>query len=515
VNRFTDSGRIVRYGGDAIAVMAGAASVLAFSPFDVSPLAIICPALLFALWSVSSARRAAWRGFLYGAAEFLLGIYWIYIAVSGLGPAPWWLGVLLYVLLALACAVFPALLGYVTARLAPRPGGWWLVLVPAGWALLEWVRSFVFTGFPWLALGYSQAPNPLGGYGPVFGVYGVSFACVALAVLIVLTLRPARPAWSRAAGIAGIGAVFLLGFVLGHVHWTQARGAAFPVALVQGDIPQQKKWLDDGTKLSLDRYTALTRKHYDAVPLVIWPEAAIPNWYSLVAPRLIRFGAEAQARGAAIVYGVLAYDWKNDDSYNAVAAMGAGVGLRNTVYYKRHLVPFGEYFPVPGWLKNLLAQHALPHSSFTPGPLDQPPLAVGPWRIAVANCYEIAFGRLLRRQLPTANFIINVSDDGWFGHSIALAQQFQMGQMAARETGRYVLADTNSGVTGIIGPDGRVQARLPEHRIGVLTAKIQARVGTTPYVRVGNWLIASLCTVLLILGSGVLFYRRRKQRVRH
>ncbi|MGH8127063.1 MAG: apolipoprotein N-acyltransferase [Gammaproteobacteria bacterium] len=505
--------RILRYGADGMAAIAGAVSVLAFSPFDVSPLAMVCPALLFALWTLSGARRAAWRGFLYGAAEFLCGIYWIYIAVSGLGPAPWWLGVLLYVLLALLCAVFPALLGYVTKRFVPQPCAWWLVLIPAGWVLLEWIRSFILTGFPWLALGYSQAANPLGGYGTVFGIYGVSFVCVLLAVLIVLTLRPVQVLWTRIAGIVGILVVFGIGAGLGHVPWTHVRGPDFSVALMQGDIATRQKWEDAGVRQSLDRYMALTRKHF-SVPLIVWPEAAVPSWYTEVAPQLNRFGTEARTHGAAIVYGVLVYDWRNGNGYNAVAAMGAGVGLENTVYYKRHLVPFAEYFPVPEWVKQLLAKYALPHSSFTPGRLDQPPLAVGSWRIAVANCYEIAFGRLLRYQLPTANFIINVSDDGWFGHSIALAQQFQMAQMAARETGRYVLTATSSGVTGIIGSDGHVRARLPEHQIGVLTGKIQARVGATPYVRVGNWLIVCLCTALLILSFAWLFYRQRRRRDR-
>lgn len=503
----------MRYGADVMAIVAGAASVLAFSPFDVSPLAMICPALLFALWSVGGARRAAWRGFLYGAAEFLVGIYWIYIAVSGIGPAPWWLGVLLYVALALMCAVFPALLGYVTKRLAPQPCAWWLLLIPAGWALLEWIRSFILTGFPWLALGYSQAANPLGGYGTVFGIYGVSFVCVLLAVLVVLTLRPLQALWMRVAGVAGILLVFGIGAALAHVSWTHARGPAFSVALIQGDIATRQKWEEEGVRQSLDRYTALTRKHFSA-PLIVWPEAAVPSWYTEVAPQLERFGAEARAHGAAIVYGVLVYGWSTGNSYNAVAAMGAGVGLENNVYYKRHLVPFGEYFPVPDWLKRILAKHALPHSSFTPGPLDQPPLAVGAWRIAVANCYEIAFGRLLRYQLPSANFIVNVTDDGWFGHSIALPQQFQMAQMAARETGRYVLAATSSGVTGIIGPDGHVRARLPEHRVGVLTGKIEPRVGATPYVRLGNALIVWICVALLILGFGYAFYRWRLRRVR-
>jgi apolipoprotein N-acyltransferase len=510
VNRSVSAERITRYGADSIAVMAGAASVLAFSPFDVSPLAMVSPALLFALWTQGSARRAAWRGFLYGAAEFLVGIYWIYIAVSGLGPAPWWLGALLYVLLAGVCAAFPALLGYVTRRFAPQVSVGWLLLIPSGWALLEWVRSLIFTGFPWLALGYSQATTPLGGYATVFGIYGVSLVVVAVAVLIVLALRPAQSVRARMVGVLGIVIVFVIGAVLGHIPWTHARGSAFSVALVQGDIASRKKWRSNGTRLSFDRYTTLTRRHFSA-SLVVWPEAAIPDWYTEVAPRLDRFGAQARAHGVAVIYGVLAYDWRTAHSYNAVAAMGAGVGLKNAVYYKRHLVPFGEYFPVPNWLKRILKKHALPYSSFTPGPLVQPPLAVGRWRIAVANCYEIAFGRLLRRQLPLANFIVNVTDDGWFGHSIALPQQFQMAQMAARETGRYVLAAASSGVTGIIGPDGRVRARLPEHRVGVLSGKIRARVGATPYVRLGNALIVVLTGISLFLFALVLVWRKKSK----
>lgn len=497
INR--DEGRVFRHVADLMAIVAGGASVLAFAPFHLWPLALVCPALLVALWSGGDARSAARRGFLYGAAEFLAGIYWIYIAVSGLGPAPWWLGVLFYLLLSCACALFPALTGYIVKRFAPQPGWTWPMLIPALWTLFEWLRSFIFTGFPWLALGFSQGAHILGGYAPVFGVYGVSFACVLLATLLVLALRPGVSHASRLAALAGIAVVFALAAVLATVAWTQPTGEPFQVAVVQGNIPQKEKWTDPAVKLSLDRYTNLTRRE-DGAGLVVWPEAAIPAWYVQVAPQLQKFSLEERKRGVSVVYGVLVYNWNTDKGYNAVAALGAGVGLAHDLYFKRHLVPFGEYFPVPGWIKHWLSKHALPHSSFTPGPLNQPPLAVKGWRIAVANCYEIAFGRLLRYQLPLANFIVNVSDDGWFGHSIASEQQFEMAQTAARETGRDVIAGANSGVTGIINAQGRVTARVPRYKKTVLIGAIQSYSGATPYVRLGNWLIVCLSLAALLAG---------------
>lgn len=491
-------------GGDLLALVAGGASVLAFAPFGAWPLAILCPALLFALWVKTPARRAAWRGFLYGAAEFLAGIYWIYIAVSGLGPGPWWLGVLLYVALALACAAFPALLGYVLIRIAPRVSAAWLLILPGGWVLLEWVRSFVLTGFPWLALGFSQPDHWLGGYAPVLGIYGVSLAAVLAAVLVVLFFARRSPG-GRAAMLVGLGAVFGLGAGLGAVHWVHPAGPAFTISLVQGDIPQQLKWQPSMQGPTLRRYATLTREHFSS-DVVVWPEAAVPVWLSEVEPPLARLAGEARTHGTTLVLGVPMYDFSNDAGYNAVVAFNNHI----SAYYKRHLVPFGEYFPVPAWVKHWLRGHQMPYSSFTPGPRVQPPLAVGKWRAAVANCYEVAFGRLLITQLPAAEFIINPSDDGWFGHSIALAQQFQMAQMAARETARYVVAVTDSGITGIIGARGRVRARLPKDEVGVLTGKVRPLAGATPYVRLGNWAVTVLAGFMLLVGAAFAVFRRRR-----
>ncbi|MGH8271045.1 MAG: apolipoprotein N-acyltransferase [Gammaproteobacteria bacterium] len=481
-----------RWPGELAAILAGGASVLAFAPFGAWPLAIVCPALLFALWTGVGPGRAAWRGFLYGSACFLAGIYWIYTAVSGLGPAPWWLGVLLYLALSFACAAFPALLGALARWLAPRAGMVWLLFLPAGWALGEWVRSFVLTGFPWLALGYSQVTWPLGGYAPVLGVYGVSFFCAFAAVLLLILLAPRARFVLRLFAFGGIAAVFGLGAGLGHVGWTHPAGPAFTISLVQGNVAQTVKWQPDMLVPTLALYSRLTREHWGS-DVIVWPEDAVPIWYITAAPLLADLEAEALRHHSALVFGVPMLG-SGDAAYPAVLS----VSPFRSAYYKRHLVPFGEYFPVPDWIKRWLGAHALPYSSFTPGPLDQPPLQIGKWRAAVALCYEVAFGRLLIRQLPAAEFIINPSDDGWFGNSIALPQQFQMAQLAARATGRFLATATDDGITGIIGPNGEVRARLPTHQVGVLTGKITPYAGATPYVRWGNWFIVCFALFMLL-----------------
>ncbi|MDN5865231.1 MAG: apolipoprotein N-acyltransferase [Gammaproteobacteria bacterium] len=493
--------------GDLAALGVGAVSVLAFAPFDVWPLAIVCPALLFALWCGCSARRAAWRGFLYGAGEFLAGIYWIVVAISGIGSGPWWLGILLYVLLALCCAVFPGVLGYLARRAAPGPGLVWLLLLPAGWTLGEWVRSFALTGFPWLALGYSQATLPFGGYAPVLGLYGASLACVLAAVLLLWLLSLQRRWVARGGALAGLIAVFALGAGLGQIAWTQPSGPPFEISLVQGNIEQATKWNPGQFRSSIEKYVQLSRPHL-ASDVIVWPENAISGWYMNALPFLTDFVQNARDHGTALAFGSPLYNQQTGEAFATVVSLVPKPGA----YLKRHLVPFGEYFPVPDWIKSWLAAHMLPYSSFTPGPWEQPPLAIGKWQAAVALCYEIAFGRLLITQLPEADFILNPSDDGWFGRTIAMDQQFQMAQLAARETGRYVAAATDSGITAIIDARGEVLARLPAHEVGVLTGRVVPYGGMTPYVRWGNWFVVSLCTGLFILAFAQAFRRRRARR---
>lgn len=496
--------------GDGISAVAGILIVGAFAPFHLWPLAIFCPAVLIALWQPVDPRRALVRGFLFGAGEFLAGIYWIYIAVTTVGGGPVWLGTMLYVGLALACAAFPAMVGYLSRKLELTLGLASILFIPALWALLAWVRSFLFTGFPWLSLGFSQVGSPLIGYAPIAGVYGVSFVVMLLAVLVAIFFSSSA-SWKKKSASAGlVGLLFVGGAVLTAVPWTAKSGQPFQVSLVQGDIKQTMKWKPDMLGETLARYTSLSRKHWSS-QLIIWPESAIPTWYQNAIPKLGKFFEAAQRHGTALAFGVPVYHPRVSKGYNAM--IGVSADGAQSVYYKRHLVPFGEYFPVPNWVKSWLKAHALPYSSFTPGPYDQGPLRIGRWRAAIALCYEIAFGRLLLTDLPQAQFIINASDDGWFGHSIALAQQFQMAQFAAAETGREVIVAADDGVTGIIGPQGQVRDRLRPYTVGVLTGQVQPRSGATWYVKLGNSLlvlVACSLAVFAVLGRLIFGYFNRR-----
>ncbi|MGH8272924.1 MAG: apolipoprotein N-acyltransferase, partial [Gammaproteobacteria bacterium] len=355
-------------------------------------------------------------------------------------------------------------------------------------------------------LGFAQATAPLGGYAPVLGVYGASFFCVLVAVLVLIILGPWRRLGARLSAFAGMLAIFALGIGLGHVAWTHPSGPPFKISLVQSNIAQTVKWEPEMLAPTLKLYKRLTRAHWSS-DVIVWPEDAVPIWYGMAQPLLADIEAEAHKRGVALVFGAPLLG-EGEASYPAVLSLSP----RPAAYLKRHLVPFGEYFPVPDWIKSWLAARSLPYSSFTPGPWQQPPLGIGKWHATVALCYEVAFGRLVITQLPAADFILNPSDDGWFGRSIALPQQFQMAQLAARETGRFLATATDDGVTGIIGPRGGVRARLPSYTTGVLTGRITPYAGATPYVRWGNWFIAILCTALLVLGVGfALLYKARRE----
>ncbi len=480
--------------GEITALAAGGIGVLAFAPFGLWPLAVLSPAVLIFLWIGVTPRRALVRGIFYGAAEFLVGIYWVYIAVTVIGGAPVWLGALLYIGLALACAVFPGALGYGALRLQSHPGGVWLLFIPPAWAVLEWVRSFLFTGFPWLALGFSQVDSPLAGYAPVAGVYGVSLAVMAVAMFLVYGLVARAGLAARALAFGGIGVLLVVGAVLTGHGWTRFSGPAFRVSLIQGNVPQTLKWSPRMLLPTLERYAQLTRAHWTS-RLIVWPESAVPIWSREAMPLLTPLFQAARAHGTTLALGIPVYDAARNAGYNALLGVSPRGGF--STYYKRHLVPFGEYFPVPGRLKRWLKAHALPYSSFTPGAADQPALRLGRWKAAIALCYEIAFGRLLIRQLPAAEFIVNASDDGWFGHSIALPQQFQMARLAALETGRFVLVTADDGITGIVDPRGEVRGRLPPYREGVLSGMIRPRTGATPFVRFGNYLVVILSLVLI------------------
>jgi len=471
---------------------------LGFAPFRFPVLIPLSVAVLWFLWEDRRPRAAAWIGFAWGAGAFLTGTYWLYISIHVFGQAPVFLAVLLMLGLVAIMAVYPALIGYAVSRWVPGGPVRWLLVLPGIWVLVEWLRGWLFTGFPWLGLGYGMVDGPLRGFAPLLGVHGVSLATAEIAGCLVAVFAGRRRARLLAATL--IAVVVIVGQVLTTVHWTRPGDRQLRVALIQGAVPQELKWLPEQRQPTKDLYMDLTRAELDR-DLVVWPEAAIPALVSEEIDYLEAVSAEARSAGATVVLGMLEQDPGDGRYFNSLLVLGD----QQAEYRKRHLVPFGEYFPVPDLVREWMRLLSLPYSDITPGPAHQAPLPVAGSLAAPSICYEDAFGAEQLDFLPEAGLLLNVSNDAWFGDSIAPHQHLQIARMRSLETGRYLLRATNTGISAVISPDGEVIARSPQFATHVLRADIRPYLGATPYVRMGN---AAVVTVALLM---VCFARLRRR----
>src|SRR5512139_801907 len=492
-------------------LLAGALAVAGFAPFGLWHLPALSLALLFGLLSRAASRRAGFIiGFTWGLGFFIAGVSWVFVSLSVYGGMAAWLAALATFLFCAVLALFPAAVGALQA--SPEASKRWclpparrlLLLAPLAWGVTEWVRGWLLTGFPWLALGYSQVPaSPLAGYAPLVGVYGVSFLLALIAALLArsVTTRGLRVqrAWAAAAIVAlGVGGQALRG-----IDWTTPDGAPTSVALLQGNIPQDLKWRPEKTLATLDVYARMAAS--SPARLIVLPETALPLFESeLPDPYRAELTRLGRQNGGDVLTGLPTGSLQGA-YYNSVVSFGSAPSQR---YHKVHLVPFGEYIPLKavwGWVIEVLH---IPLSDFARGKTDQTPLAIGGQRVAADICYEDAFGEEIIRQLPEASVLVNVSNLAWFGDSFAPWQHAQMSQMRALETGRMMLRATNTGVTAIIDAKGRVLASLPLFTAGSLSGEIQGYAGSTPYVRWGN---VPVLMVWGILGVGLLIARIRRR----
>jgi apolipoprotein N-acyltransferase len=485
-----------------ISLGAGALAVAGFAPFDFWPLPMLSLAVLFTLLARTASMRAGFLvGLTWGLGFFIAGVSWIFVSLSVHGGMTAWLAALATFLFCAVLALFPAAVGALQARWPVSPALRLLLLMPLAWGGTEWVRGWLFTGFPWLVAGYSQVPaSPLAGYAPLVGVYGVSFLLALIAALLAWSVttrgRYAQRAWAVVAIVVlGVGGQALRG-----VAWTTPDGAPTTVALLQGNIPQDLKWQPEKAQATLESYARMATA--SPAQLIVLPETALPLFESDL-PDSYRAGLASLGRknGGDVLTGVPTGSIAGA-YYNSVISLGAAPSQR---YHKVHLVPFGEYIPLKavwGWVIEVLH---IPLSDFARGAVDQRPLAIGGQRVAANICYEDAFGEEIIRQLPEASVLVNVSNLAWFGDSFAPWQHAQMSQMRALETGRMMLRATNTGVTAIIDARGHVLARLPPFTAGSLSGKIQGYAGSTPYVRWGN---APVLALWGVLGVGLLLVSR-------
>jgi len=484
----------------ASSIAAGLLLPLAFAPFNLFWLAPVSLIMLFFLWEEQSPREAAILGCFYGMGVFTLGTYWLYISLRQLGGAPIPVVILLMSALVLAMSAYTALAGWLANRIRTNAGPLqWLVVLPAVWVLVEWFRGWFLTGFPWLSIGYSQVDTPFAAWAPIIGVHGVSWVLALVAGLGVMVLRGGSRLQQLFAAVAG-GVIVALSMQLQSISWTQPRDEPLRVALVQAAIPQEVKWSPSQLQPTLSYYRDTTLA-LEAPDLVIWPEAAIPALPFEVPGFLDELNEVMSEQGTQLYSGILTFDIVTGEFRNTFMGIGAYQGR----YDKRHLVPFGEYFPVPEFISNWLRLMNLPSEDVTAGPPLQSTLEVNGVPIAPTICYEVAFGAEQLQFFPDAELMINISNDAWFGDSIAPHQHLQMARMRSLETGRPMLRSTNTGITAIIAADGGILTRIPQFVPGVLTADVYPYTGITPYIRWGNYPV--VCSALLLFGVAAL---RRK-----
>ncbi len=484
---------------NGLAAVAGALLPLGFAPFGAWWLVPLLLAGLFALWEGQVPRAAAMRGLVFGIAAFAGGTYWTYISVHGFAGTPAWLAVLLSAALVLASAAHVAAAGWLAARCRVSAALRWCLCWPAAYVAMEWLRGWIFTGFPWLSLGYGQIEGPLSAWAPVLGVYGVSFLTAVVAGLLLSMVRGSER--ERLLVVAAASLLVAGTWALTGRSWTAPDGPPMAVALVQGSITQDRKWLPEQRLPTMALYRDLTLGLADT-ELVVWPEVAVPTAADRVEGYLQELQAAAAERGMQILLGIIVNDFERDRFHNSLLSIGVASG----VYHKRHLVPFGEFFPVPDFVRNWMRMMNLPYRDVAPGSRDQPPLVAGDVQLAPSICYEDAFGAEQLDFLPASGLLVNVSNDAWFGDSIAAHQHLEMARMRSLETGRMMLRSTNTGITALIAADGAIMSRLPQFETGVLTGEVQPRSGATPFVRTGN--VPVVLVALLALWLGIAAPRR-------
>ena len=474
----------------------GAASTLAFAPFNLWPLAILCPLLLMWLWRGATPRVSAWRGFAYGIGVFAAGTWWLYISIHDMNDSPAWLALLLVAALVLVMAAYYALAGWLLARLyGRRSQGAWCVGAASLWLLVEWLRGWLFTGFPWLQLGYSQTDTWLSGWAPLLGSYGIGGLLLVSITLLLWGWLGTQSGSHRLIAVALALLPWFAGRMLQPVDWTAVSGEPVSVAVLQGAVPQRIKWLVNNREATRELYHRLNNEALGA-RLILWPEAAVTELANQIPQYLEQIRSESRQQGSDVVLGILRMDERGENIYNSMLALSDPPQF----YDKRHLVPYSEFFPVPDWVRGVLQRLDLPYADITHGADNQLPVRAGGMQLAATICYEDTFGHAQRAASGAADVLVNVTNDAWFGHSPARYQHFQMSRMRAMEVRRWLIRSANDGVSALVAPDGKVSARAAEFRPAVLRGTVTPRRGLTPYARFGDWPVLG-AAVLALLAS--------------
>ncbi|MDQ6960991.1 MAG: apolipoprotein N-acyltransferase [Mariprofundaceae bacterium] len=477
-----------------LALLCGTAMPFAFSPYDFKWIASIA----LAIWLATLLRgQAFWMGLAFGFGWFGLGSWWLADTLHTFAPMPYGLALMVMLPMGFVMGCFPAIWAWLCVRFQHRIPI--LYLFPALAVLIEWLRGFVFTGLPWTSLGTLILDTPAVGWALWVGVYGAAFIPALLACCVyflVMWFQRGGKKWRvEACCVLAFSCVVLIGSPDAH----KPEGERYRVALVQPNIAQDQKWDATFLEQSLQRLISLSAEYVADVDLVVWPESAVPFYPKEALSWDAWLRSEMEPWQKPVIFGGLSQ--VGTISYNGAYLQKPDVPVRDFVG-KQHLVPFGEY--VPDWVP-FLKKMVQTIGNFQPYEgsvtFQYKDVLYGP-----LICYESLFPELTRKRvLAGAQVLVNVTNDAWYGDSPAAWQHLQAIRMRAVESGRYVLRAANTGVTGIISPDGSMN-HIPWFTAGVFVGEFQLSDRITPYQRFGNWLLL----LLLIPIFWFMFYAFRQ-----
>jgi len=477
--------------GDVLVFVAGGVLTLSFSPFGISLLAFVALATFKLSLSIElSVKRAILRGFLFGLGLFGSGVSWVFVSMVVGEQSGLFMPILMTLFYCGFWAIFPAISAYIFIKL--RTNGYFDCLVfSCVWVFVGYIRGeWILDGFPWLHIGYSQLDSYIAGYIPIFAVYGAGLIIAMISALLAESLL-CKNTCSKP--IMGVTVLLAVGAVLQSISWTDVSGGSIKVTLIQGNIAQKDKWQLENRNTTLKQYYDDSAKHWDS-DIIIWPETAIPAYYSDVKDSyLMPLKVEAITHNTTIVTS-LPYKDESGKLFNSVLTLGESQGF----YKKIHLLPFGEYLPwqpVSGYLLGLMNVRL---GDFSSGGVDQPLLKAAGHQFVTSICYEDAFGEQSIRHIEQAKFLVNVTNDAWFGRSIEPYQHMQIARMRALESGRYLLRATNTGVTAVVSEKGKIIHQAPVMQRASITADIKPMSGLTPYARTGDKPVIVLILMVLL-----------------
>lgn len=493
------------------AVLLGLLTPLGFAPYYQFWLMPLIFAALIVLWQ-NRLPRAVRLAYLFGLTAYTAQFYWIDTALHDIAGLPQIYALPLTLLLPAYLALFPAAAVWLwrkSQNRRPENGLHGIFALPVFWTLAEFARERLLTGFGWGALGYSQIADdaPLAGFAVLGGIHLLTFA-TALSGSLMAQMYANRRRWPLYA--VCIAALCAIGLAARQYDFTQTNGKNSSVALAQGNIPQSLKFDSGAFWPTVERYFEQTAA--GRADIIVLPETAIPAFQQDLPPDLLPELAKQAARnGSALAVGIARYSNPERTGYhNAMLLADAAEQPDNWAFYaKNHLVPFGEYKPLPALTEPLYRLMNMPLADFQRGGAAQTPFNMNGQKVAFNICYEDGFGDELIASARQSTLLANASNMAWYGKSNAMYQQLQQSQARALELGRYMIRATNTGLTAVIDHKGRLTASLPPDTAGVLRSNIQGYSGQTPYMMLGgSW---PLIILLGIAAAGLLYRRKPNQ----